>query len=70
MPICRVCQNENEIVISLAIGDGAEHEAYMLSQFFDLSVRKTLDTFLIIHCVLLFGNYLILSHFRFHYASK
>lgn len=45
MPVCRVCQNENDIVISLALGDGAEHEANMLSQFFDPSVSNTLDTF-------------------------
>ncbi|XP_055296474.1 zinc finger protein 219-like [Sitodiplosis mosellana] len=39
MPTCRVCRKEKECLISLTLGDGAEHEAHMLSQFIDPNIK-------------------------------
>lgn len=40
MAICRVCLNESDRLISLTVGDGAEQELQMLSQFMNPNVSR------------------------------
>lgn len=41
MLICRVCRSAKECLISLALGDGAEHISQMLKEFIDPTVSNT-----------------------------